>query len=189
MSHLFSGPVSSDARGPAEPKTFVALLVDDDDDLRALIRDGLEIAASESGAAVQVEILEVTSGEAAVELLAKLPPGEARPNLVIMDVEMPGIGGIEAARRIKHNIATCAIPVVMLSSVIADETLNAAACAGANSYLVKPASADALIDVVAKAGAYWIGVHRQARTGSGPHLHGAKPGLLPAADSSLARAG
>lgn len=77
----------------------------------------------------------VASGEAAVEAFEREPP-----DMVLMDVIMPGIGGIEATRRIKAVRTDRWIPVIMTTSLGADEDLVAGIEAGADDYLTKPVS-------------------------------------------------
>lgn len=113
------------------------MVVDD----HPLIRRGLELMLRGEGYVVS----EASDGEQAVELAAS-----ARPHLVIMDVVMPGISGIEAARQL--HAQDPAIHVLMLSFRDDPETVHAALEAGATSYLTKEAaSPEALIDAVRQA--------------------------------------
>jgi DNA-binding NarL/FixJ family response regulator len=86
---------------------------------------------------------ESTSGEQAIALAAEL-----RPDVVLMDVEMPGIGGVEATRRI--TAACPGVAVVMLTMYGEDEFVFAALRAGAHGYLLKGAQQE---DVVRTIGA------------------------------------
>src|SRR3954470_3920603 len=74
----------------------------------------------------------VSSGDEALQYLAgKLP------DLVVLDVMMPGMDGMEVLRRIRSNPRTCAIPLVMYSAVSDPEYREAAIKKGADDYLVK----------------------------------------------------
>ena len=112
-------------------------LVDD----HAFFRGGLRDLLSEHGFTV---VGEAASGEEAVELIA-----ETAPDVAIMDVNMPGIGGIQAARRINAASPTCR--VLMLTVSPDDADVNEAILAGACGYVLKDASATEVISAVGAA--------------------------------------
>ena len=62
----------------------------------------------------------------------------ARPDLVILDIMMPGMDGIEACRRIRTNAETQSVPVVMFSALSSDDDIERARLAGANHLITKP---------------------------------------------------
>jgi DNA-binding response OmpR family regulator len=62
----------------------------------------------------------------------------ARPDLVILDIMMPGMDGIEACRRIRTNAETHSVPVVMFSALSSDDDVERARLAGANHLITKP---------------------------------------------------
>ena len=64
--------------------------------------------------------------------------GKQRPDLVILDIMMPGMDGIEACRLIRANPATADIPVLMFSALSGDEDVERARLAGANHLITKP---------------------------------------------------
>src|SRR5262245_31379016 len=102
------------------------LLVDDDQiHLRALERQLRED-----------EDLEVVVVQNAID--AMLSIGSKRPDLVVMDVFMPGVDGLEACRRIKSNPAIADVQVVLTSSVMTPELEEAAREAGARLAIHKP---------------------------------------------------
>lgn len=86
---------------------------------------------------------EVVSATSAVEGIAK---AEAeRPNLVLMDIKMPQVDGLEATRRLKANPATAHIPVIALTAhAMAEDRANALA-AGADEYESKPVDLPTLL--------------------------------------------
>ncbi|MBV9100217.1 MAG: response regulator [Candidatus Dormibacteraeota bacterium] len=61
-----------------------------------------------------------------------------RPDLVILDVMMPGMDGLEACRRIRNNPETTGIPVLMFSALSGDDDIERARNAGANNMITKP---------------------------------------------------
>ena len=77
------------------------------------------------------------------------------PTLVVLDVKVPKIDGIEILRDIKTNAQTRAIPVVMLTSSAQERDRVESYQLGVNSYLVKPIQYEAFIEAVAGLGAYW----------------------------------
>ncbi len=83
----------------------------------------------------------VADGEAAVETAAANPP-----DLIILDIMMPGIDGIEACRRIRANAATSQTPVLMFSAL--SEEAEAARDAGADGLLPKPFNLPTLAEAV-----------------------------------------
>ncbi len=83
---------------------------------------------------------EATTGPQAVAMAASL-----RPDVIIMDIQMPGFDGIEATQRIQQ---TCPTPVVILTAYETPDLVQRAGAAGANAYLVKPANARGLERVI-----------------------------------------
>jgi DNA-binding NarL/FixJ family response regulator len=105
------------------------VLVADD---QALVRAGLcGILAATPGFVVAGE---AGSGEEAVEVA-----GQARPDVVLMDIRMPGMDGIEATRRLTSAAATERVRVLVLTTFDLDEYVYAALRAGASGFLLKDA--------------------------------------------------
>jgi DNA-binding NarL/FixJ family response regulator len=90
---------------PPQPRQVSVLVVDDDSSFRAIARG---VVDSTPGFACAGE---ASSGEQALELVAAFP----RPDLVLMDVRMPGIGGIEAGREIRRDFPQ--VEVIILSQL------------------------------------------------------------------------
>jgi response regulator RpfG family c-di-GMP phosphodiesterase len=110
------------------------LIVDDDAALRALFRATFEV--------VDVEIEEASSGRAALESLRR-----AKPDAIILDLRMPGMGGAELCRRIKDDPATSDVAVVLLSG-FQEGGERLAQEVRADAFLVKPFSPLELLSVV-----------------------------------------
>ena len=113
------------------PRARLVLVVDDDDMIRRLLRTVLE--------ADEIEVVEAPDGDAALIALADL-----QPTVVVLDVMMPGLDGVEVCRRIDHDKAK----VVMLTARDDPELERAATEAGADAFLTKPFSSVALLDLI-----------------------------------------
>ena len=77
------------------------------------------------------------------------------PILILLDLKMPKVGGIEVLRKIKSDEHTKAIPVVVFSSSQEDPDVKEAYALGVNSYIVKPLEFEEFSKVVADLGLYW----------------------------------
>jgi CheY-like chemotaxis protein len=144
---------------PASAPPLIVLLVDDDPDCRALVRDAIET----SGIAHRVH--EVSDGREALDFLhrrgrfAQAP----RPGLVYMDIEMPGMDGQSTLAAIRAEPAFRDIPVVMMTGVRDVEQMRLAAQRGANSYNLKQNNASHFSRTVKDSTNYWLGVHQHPR--------------------------
>jgi CheY-like chemotaxis protein len=91
------------------------------------------------------EVLEAESGPAALEKVSS-----ELPDLILMDVSLPGMNGIEATAWIKSNPFTCHIPVLICSAWQNQETVAKALTSGAVEFLMKPVSPDSLREVLGR---------------------------------------
>jgi two-component system response regulator len=82
------------------------------------------------------------------------------PKLLLLDLKMPKVDGIEVLRQVKSNEETRTMPVVMLTSSAEERDVLASYSLGVNSYVVKPVDFARFADEVAKAGCYWVLVNR-----------------------------
>lgn len=85
------------------------------------------------------------------------------PNLVLLDLKMPKIGGIDVLKRIKLDEFLKIIPVVILTSSKEDLDIQACYKLGANGYVVKPVEFEAFHKVVADLGLYWMTANQPPR--------------------------
>ena len=108
------------------------LIVEDDPLVLAMLAEGLEM----SGYAVATAI----SGENALVLFETI-----HPDLVVMDICLPGISGIEAMRQLREKSD---IPVIFLTALNQDEATHEAIKAGAHVYVVKPISLKQLVPMI-----------------------------------------
>ncbi|HEX9925506.1 MAG TPA: response regulator transcription factor [Anaerolineae bacterium] len=143
-----------------EPITV--LIVDD----HKVVREGVR-AFLETQPDISV-VGEAEAGEAAVELVT-----EHAPDVVLMDLVMPGIDGVEATRLVKQ--ASPRTQVMVLTSYHQDEHIFPAIRAGALSYLLKDVGPDELADAVRKAAAGDAMLHPRVAARVVQELHGARP--------------
>jgi DNA-binding response OmpR family regulator len=108
------------------------LIVDDEDGVRSLVRMTLE--------GDDYEILEASTGAEALELAR-----DCHPDLVLLDVMLPDLSGIEICRELKADLTTASAVVIMLSAKAQNADLGEAEDAGADGYFTKPFSPIALI--------------------------------------------
>ena len=79
-----------------------------------------------------------------------------RPKVILLDLKLPRVSGLEILRRIKADERTQMIPVVVLTSSREEQDRIASYKLGVNSYLVKPVRFDKFTDVIAELGLYWL---------------------------------
>jgi CheY-like chemotaxis protein len=118
--------------------------------LRALkkTRVANEIHVVKDGA----EALEFLFGEGAYAGRA----GSALPRVVLLDLKLPKVDGLEVLRRVKGDPRTKAVPVIVLTSSREESDLVASYHLGANSYIVKPVDSDKFFEAVHQIGLYWL---------------------------------
>nr|WP_314896083.1 response regulator [uncultured Flavobacterium sp.] len=78
------------------------------------------------------------------------------PNVIILDLKMPKVNGIEVLRRIKSDERTKKIPVVMLTSSKEDPDIQECYRLGVNSYVVKPVEFNHFVKAITDLGLYWM---------------------------------
>jgi len=82
------------------------------------------------------------------------------PKLVLLDIKMPKIDGIEVLRQLKADPTTRSIPVVVMTSSNEERDVLESYRLGVNSYIVKPVQFNQFIETVAKIGLYWLLTNR-----------------------------
>jgi CheY-like chemotaxis protein len=95
----------------------------------------------------------VTDGEQA---LAHLRSSSARPDMILLDLNLPRLDGRELLRVIKRDPALLSIPVIILSTSSSPADVRACYALHANAYLVKPLGLDALADLVRAVHTFWL---------------------------------
>jgi two-component system response regulator len=78
------------------------------------------------------------------------------PKLVLLDMKMPRMDGLQVLERLKRDARTRAIPVVMLTSSREETDLVESYALGVNSYIVKPVDFEQFAEVVSQVGMYWV---------------------------------
>jgi two-component system cell cycle response regulator DivK len=103
------------------------LVVEDQPDNRQILRDLLTSA--------DFEVIEAVDGEAGLAAAA-----EHRPDLILMDIQLPGIDGYEATRRLKGDAALRDVPVIAVTAHALSGAEQEARAAGCDGYISKPIS-------------------------------------------------
>lgn len=81
---------------------------------------------------------------------------ERSPKVVLLDLKLPKVNGLEVLRLMKEDERLHTIPVVIVTSSAEDPDMQAAYNLGANSYVVKPVQFDAFMEAMSKLGVYWL---------------------------------
>jgi two-component system response regulator len=82
------------------------------------------------------------------------------PRLVLLDLNLPKVGGLEVLREMKSNPRTRSLPVVVLSSSTQDKDILQSYDLGVNSYVSKPVQFEEFVNVVAQMGLYWLLINK-----------------------------
>jgi CheY-like chemotaxis protein len=136
-----SEPTMVSSGAPAAPQTnamprrnFKALVVDDNADIRNIVRAVLQSAN------LGLQVVTAQDGIEAVELAS-----QERPDIVILDISMPDMDGFEVCRRLRADVRTAFVPVLMLTANAGEQHMTAGFGAGADDYVVKPFRRDELV--------------------------------------------
>lgn len=84
-----------------------------------------------------------------------------RPKVILLDLKMPKVSGIEVLKRLKNDEMTKTIPVVVLTSSRENPDIEQCYSLGVNSYIVKPVASADFMTVISNLGMYWV-LHNQA---------------------------
>ncbi len=110
----------------------------------------------------------VEDGETALDYLFRRgdyqdPEKSPRPDIILLDLRLPLVDGLEVLRTVKTTKCLQSIPAIILTSSEAGEDVAQAYQCHANSYLVKPVDFDELSQLISDLGAFWLGWNRQLR--------------------------
>ena len=110
------------------------------------------------------KVVWLKDGQQAIDYLLRTGEYAGRngnmPRLVLLDLKMPRVDGMEVLRIIKSTEATRRIPVVIMTSSQEESDIATSYDLGVNSYVVKPIAFDALAAVARNAGFYWLAINR-----------------------------
>jgi two-component system response regulator len=141
-----------------EPKTIL-LIEDNGDDEQLALR-----------AMRQCEVMNVVrvarDGAEALDMLFGSRVSGSMPDLILLDLKLPKISGMEVIRRIRSEPSACLEPVVVLSSSDEARDISESYALGANSYIQKPVDFDEFIDAVKQLGSYWLSINCASPTGA-----------------------
>ncbi len=141
----------------------VVLLVEDDVAYAALLKRLFEDVE------IPHKIHHVDNGEAALDyLFARGDYADASPNsqprLILLDIYLPGIDGIEVLRQIKNSEHLRHIPVVMLSSSVSKDDIARTYAIHANAYIVKLNSVTSCREMIRCMGLFWLGMNQSSNS-------------------------
>jgi CheY-like chemotaxis protein len=128
------------------------LLVEDDPDHAELVRRGLEEYGS------RLQLTHLADGESALEFLKDRAPRKSagRPHLILLDLRLPRMDGLEVLREIKSTPDLADIPCVVLTTSRAEGDMLKAYRLHANSYIVKPGDYGRFVKLISGIERYWL---------------------------------
>ena len=95
-------------------------------------------------------------GEEALALIASWDSGKPIPAVILLDLKLPKVDGLEVLRQIKAHPLYRVIPIVVLTSSAEERDIKAAYELGASSYIVKPVDFDKFLEVATQLDMYWL---------------------------------
>jgi two-component system response regulator len=143
--------------GGATANTGVILLVEDNPDDVMFTRRAFDKNN------IKNRVVVASDGEEALRLLMPddaTPP--LRPSLVLLDVKLPKIDGMEVLRRVRADPRTCALPIVVLTTSNEERDIVESYRLGANSYVRKPVIFTDFLSAAKVLGVYWLLVNEPA---------------------------
>lgn len=123
--------------------------------------DAVELTKRAMSCGKETEVVAVADGERALDYLfstggfSRKNPNE-RPDLVLLDIRLPKISGLEVLEKIRSDERTRLIPVVMLTNSKLRSDIRRSYSLGANSYIVKSVKYERFIEVLGKVCEYWL---------------------------------
>jgi two-component system, response regulator len=144
------GPTIDRTTGELMPNPVTILLVEDNADDQSLT-----VRALRMGTTANIEV--APDGQAALDYLFN--DANDMPRLVLLDLNLPGVDGLDVLQRIREDERMCLTPVVVLTGFAAPVDVIAAYRYGANSYVRKPIDFDQFAHLIQQIGSYWLVVN------------------------------
>jgi CheY-like chemotaxis protein len=146
----------------ALPKSFTILMADDDDEDCLLVRDALTLNV------IRHDLRTVPDGVELLDYLDRRGKYEdrrqsPRPDLILLDLNMPRKDGREALGELKADRRWRQIPVVVLTTSTSDDDISFSYRSGASSYIAKPSTYQAWVELVHTLNKYWFELARLPR--------------------------
>jgi CheY-like chemotaxis protein len=133
-------------------KSIHILLVEDNEGDILLTTEALEDSK------IINKITAIRDGASAIDFFETLPGAEGRPDLVLLDINLPKKSGQEVLQYIKNTMRYSKIPVIMLTTSSAERDISAAYQNHANCYITKPVDVTEFIRAVVKIEDFWINI-------------------------------
>jgi CheY-like chemotaxis protein len=136
-------------------EAVVVLLIEDNDDHAELVRRQL------ADHRIANNLIRLPDGQAAMDFLLRRgeysdPATSPRPHVILLDLRLPKIDGIEILKLCKESRTLCEIPIVILTTSEAEKDVNQAYWNHANSYIVKPVDYEKFRQLMNDLGFYWL---------------------------------
>ena len=149
---------------PLSPNDVILLMVDDDQDDCMMTQRALR------GTPLEHSLRFAEDGADLMDYLNKRgrysePGSSPCPDLILLDLNMPRMNGLEALRELKSNPAFRSIPVVVMTTSKGQEDVLAAYELGANAFVTKPVIFSALREVMQKLGEFWFDIAKRPHHG------------------------
>ncbi len=139
-------------------KEIVVLMADDDADDKLMAQE----AFAENKLANDLQF--VSDGKELLDYLTfrngYSPENAPKPDIILLDINMPKMSGIQVLEKIKQDPELKKIPVIMLTTSDADEDIVATYDLGVNSFITKPVTFEKLVEVIANFSQYWFKIVR-----------------------------
>ena len=142
-------------------KAYILLVEDNPDDVDLTKR------AFEKNRIVN-EIVVLTDGAQACDFLfGERHHGRGLPQVILLDLKLPKVSGLEVLERIRADVETCLIPTVILTSSKQEEDVVEGYRLGVNSYVRKPVDFNEFVEAVRQVGLYWLVLNEPPPTSGG----------------------